>query len=222
MENKLNLFQRMNEVRRKVDYIKRGKEVQGYKAVTHDQVTALTRDFMVEFGILVFPSLVSAQMVETKGMTSKGNPIYLYDAVFSFEFVNCDDPTDRYLVEKVPAHANDTGDKAPGKALSYAKKALMLKVFEIETGENDESRYLTDDEKEEIKKEAEKPKPYPQAAFDKNFPSWESAIKSGKTLPDGKVMTAEVIIAMASTKGELTPEQVLRINSIQREPGEEG
>jgi hypothetical protein len=42
----------------------------------------------------------------------------------------------------VSAHANDQGDKAPGKALSYAVKSAILKVLMIETGESDESRNI--------------------------------------------------------------------------------
>lgn len=34
----------------------------------------------------------------------------------------------------------DAGDKAPGKAITYASKISHLKVFGIETGVNDESR----------------------------------------------------------------------------------
>ena len=40
----------------------------------------------------------------------------------------------------VEAHASDNGDKAPGKALSYATKSAILKTLSLETGENDESR----------------------------------------------------------------------------------
>ena len=51
------------------------------------------------------------------------------------------------------AHGNDSGDKAPGKVMSYAVKTTMLKLFGIETGENDESRNFdanayTDEQKE--------------------------------------------------------------------------
>lgn len=34
----------------------------------------------------------------------------------------------------------DEGDKAPGKGVSYATKNAMLKMFSIETGEDDEGR----------------------------------------------------------------------------------
>jgi hypothetical protein len=38
----MNIYQRINEVRKKVDYAKKEKAVESYKAVTHDQITALT------------------------------------------------------------------------------------------------------------------------------------------------------------------------------------
>jgi hypothetical protein len=40
----------------------------------------------------------------------------------------------------IEAHAIDQGDKAPGKALSYAKKYAVLKLLEIESGEGEEER----------------------------------------------------------------------------------
>jgi hypothetical protein len=139
-QDKLNVFQRINAVREKIDYIKKDKQVQTYKAVTHDQVTALVRDHLVKFGVVVYPNLVSSVTMDTGEKTSKGTPIIRVEAVYDFVFVNIDDPADKFTAS-VSAHANDQGDKAPGKALSYAKKAVILKVFEIETGEDDESRY---------------------------------------------------------------------------------
>ena len=142
---KLNIYQRINAVQAKIDYIKRDKVVQTYKAVTHDQVTALIRVLLVEFGIVIIPALVSTVTVDTGSLTAKGTPTIRVEAIYEFKFVNKDDPQD-FFVSTVSAHALDTGDKAPGKALSYAKKALMLKVFEIETGEDDESRYKEEDQ----------------------------------------------------------------------------
>lgn len=136
----MNIFQRINEVRKKIDYIKKDRQVQNYKAVTHDQVTALVRDHLVAHGVVVFPNLISSTTVETGEKTSKGTPIIRVEVVYEFTFVSIDDVNDKF-VTSVSAHANDQGDKAPGKALSYAKKAVILKVFEIETGEDDESRY---------------------------------------------------------------------------------
>jgi hypothetical protein len=140
----MNIYEKVNEVRKKIDYIRKEKAVQNYKAVTHDQVTALIRQHLVDIGIVIIPDLVSTVTEDTGEKTSKGTPIIRVEAVYSFEFVNIEDAADKFIT-KVSAHANDTGDKAPGKALSYAKKALVLKVFEIETGEDEESRYQTAD-----------------------------------------------------------------------------
>jgi len=68
---------------------------------------------------------------------AKGN--YIYESDFNIHYINVDDPQDRFTT-LVEAHAMDSGDKAPGKAITYATKISMLKVFQIETGENDESR----------------------------------------------------------------------------------
>lgn len=135
-----NIYQRINEVRKKVHYAKKDKTVegQGYKAVTHDAVTALLRNHLIDQGVLIVPRLISSAMLEV-GKTQKGATIYRYEGKFEVDFINCDNPDDRITVPG-EAHANDHSDKAPGKATSYATKYAMLKLFNIETGEDDEGR----------------------------------------------------------------------------------
>lgn len=141
METKeLGLFQRINEIRKKVDYIQKDKSVStgggSYKAVTHDQVTAILREHMIAFGVVCIPSLVASKANDRVD----GAKQFRYDATYSFDFVNVDKPEEKLTIV-IEAHAMDNADKAPGKALSYAKKYAVLKLFEIETGEDDESRY---------------------------------------------------------------------------------
>lgn len=147
----LNLFQRINEVRKSIEYIQKDKSVStgasgSYKAVTHDTVTALVRDHMVKHGIVSYPVLVdcisNAKEIDKDMNVSKQ---FRYEATYDFVFVNIDDSNDK-LVIRINAHAMDNADKAPGKALSYAKKYAILKLFEIETGEDEESRYQTAEE----------------------------------------------------------------------------
>lgn len=138
---KLNIYQRINEVRKKATYVQKDKTVTGaggYKAVTHDAVTALLRNHLIDQGIVIVPRLMSSA-VENIGTTSGGTVIIRYTGKYEIDFVNCDDPSDRVTVPG-EAHANDHGDKAPGKATSYATKYAMLKLFSIETGEDDEGR----------------------------------------------------------------------------------
>lgn len=136
----LNIYQRINEVRKAVGYAKKDKEVSGqnYKAVTHDAITALVRNHLIEQGILIVPRLMSSVVLDV-GKTAKGATIIRYEGKYEIDFINCDRPEDRVTVPG-EAHANDSSDKAPGKATSYATKYAMLKLFSIETGENDEGR----------------------------------------------------------------------------------
>ena len=140
-ETTKNIYQRINEVRKKVNYVQKDKEVKGhgYKAVTHDNVTAICRNHLIDQGIVFVPRLMSSTMDEV-GSTKTGTPIYRYSGLYEIDVVNIDQPDDRITVT-AEAHANDSGDKAPGKATSYATKYVMLKLFSIETGESEESRH---------------------------------------------------------------------------------
>jgi hypothetical protein len=135
----MNIYQKINEVRRKVAFVKKEKKVESYKAVTHDQITALTRDHFVELGIIIIPNVLRSAVKETGTTTSRGTPFVRLEVTYRFDVVNADDPLDRFSSD-IEAHAIDHGDKAPGKVLSYAKKALILKLLEIESGDADEDR----------------------------------------------------------------------------------
>ena len=77
--------------------------------------------------------------MEAVGETKSGMKKWRYSALFNCSLINADEPSDTYSAV-IPAHAEDFGDKAPGKALSYAAKSFLLKAFSLETGESDESR----------------------------------------------------------------------------------
>lgn len=152
-----NVYQRIQSVMKAVSYIQKDKIVSGagggYKAVTHDNVTAMVRQHFVDNGIIVVPRLTTSATVDTGRKTSSGNPILRFEGLYDVAFVNADEPSESVVVP-VAAHADDHGDKAPGKALSYATKYAILKVLLLETGEEDESRVgkkddgveLTDDQ----------------------------------------------------------------------------
>ena len=141
----MKLLERINAVRKAISYIQKDKAVStgggSYKAVTHDAVTAMVREHLVEHGIVSWPNLIDSSMVQPFQIEGeKVNKQWRYEATYDFTFANVEDATD-CLVIRIQAHAMDNADKAPGKALSYAKKYAMLKLFEIETGEDEESRY---------------------------------------------------------------------------------
>jgi len=136
----MNIYQRINEIKKLVAYAKKDKAVENYRAVTHDQVTGLTRDHFIKHGVLVFPTELSCQVVMTGNKSAKGTEALRFESKWRVDFVNIDEPSDKVSIE-VTSHAVDYGDKAPGKGASYATKTAILKMLQIETGEGDESRY---------------------------------------------------------------------------------
>ena len=151
----MNIYQRLNKVREEVSYIQKDANVEGYKAITHDQVTSEVRPHLIKYGVMVVPNQVFAEVKDSGKTTKSGTPITCYIATYDIDFVNIDDPEDKVTVS-VSSIAEDHGDKGPGKALSYATKYAMLKLFSIETGESDEGRqeqkpaFINDDQIIEI------------------------------------------------------------------------
>ena len=127
-----------------VQYVQKDSSISGgganYKAVSHDQVVSVIRQELVNNGIVIFPNQISGEFLIKRDLSATP-PVKmgLYSGTYQINFVNIDDGNDK-VTSTIHAHANDNGDKAPGKALSYATKSAMLKVFSLETGENDESR----------------------------------------------------------------------------------
>jgi hypothetical protein len=136
----VNLYEKINEVRKAIDYIQKDKSVStgggSYKAVSHDSVTGILRQHLIVQGIICVPNLVASKAHDRVGDAKQ----FRYDATYSFDFVNAEKPEEKITIV-IEAHAMDNADKAPGKAISYAKKYAVLKLFEIETGEDEESRY---------------------------------------------------------------------------------
>jgi hypothetical protein len=145
MSNELNIYQRINKIMQEVKYVQKDSDVSGmgggYKAVSHDQVVSVIRESLVKNGIVVIPEQIRGEFLQMRDVNAQPQPIKmgLYCGDYKFRFTNIDKPEEVFTCI-IQAHANDNGDKAPGKALSYATKSALLKVFCLETGENDESR----------------------------------------------------------------------------------
>lgn len=137
--SELNIYQRIDKIREEVSYIQKDASVQGYKAVTHDQVTSELRPAMIKHGVVTVMRQTCGAIEDTGKVTKAGTPFTRYVASYDIDFVNIANPTDKFTTS-ISSIAEDQGDKGPGKCASYAMKTILLKTFNIETGESDESR----------------------------------------------------------------------------------
>jgi hypothetical protein len=125
-KNEKNIYQRIIGVMEDVEYIQKlDKKVNNqYRFVSHDQVTGKLHPALVKHGIVVIPTV--------KSLAVDGNRTTV---CLDVSFVNCDKPEDLVKIESW-GFGIDQGDKGPGKAVSYAFKYAMLKVFCLETGDD--------------------------------------------------------------------------------------
>jgi len=139
-----NLYQRIAAVMRHASVVIKNKEIKAgndtYKAATHNAVNRVLRPAMLDEGIIATIS----QMGEGKifeGETKYGTKKIRFQALYAVCYVNIDDPTDRFTME-IEAHAEEYGDKAPGKAATYALKTAHMKTFFLESVDDDDEDRL--------------------------------------------------------------------------------
>jgi hypothetical protein len=137
----MNLMQRLNAIRKDAGYVQKNAEVNAggrYRAVKHDDVVEAVREKFVEHGVMMLLSCVSCTDAPCE-IGAKKSPGWRTTALFDVTFVNVDDPTDRETL-RVPAQAEDFNDKGAGKAISYAKKYVILTALMMVTGDEEEQR----------------------------------------------------------------------------------
>jgi hypothetical protein len=128
----LNIHQRINAVMQDCQYLKKEGAGQG-KGVRYDEVIAMLRDHLIKHGIVMVVRQAEMSLVgEVKSQK-------VYQGKYEMDLINIDKPSD-LVTHSAYAHGMDGGDKAPGKAHTYAVKIMLVKGFGIETGEDDESR----------------------------------------------------------------------------------
>lgn len=127
-DKEANIFQRLHAVMIECDYVQKTDAISfgnnSYKVVTHDAVTAKVRPLLVKHGVVYVPQNM---VVDQDGNRTSVR--------LDVTFINIDRPEDRIAVPTI-GYGIDSGDKGPGKAVSYAVKYALLKALGLETGED--------------------------------------------------------------------------------------
>jgi hypothetical protein len=145
----VSVYKKIQQVMQAVSYLQKDTKSQGYTAITHNKVTDAVREHCAKLGLIIIPQLKSEECVDIERQGKA--PGVRYRCVYDFLIVDAESDTN--ISATVSAHADDYGDKAPGKALSYAMKSFMLKVFMIPSGDDDEQRVEFEKAKKERPKE---------------------------------------------------------------------
>jgi hypothetical protein len=94
---------------------------------------------------------------EYNGTITRTNTLFMRVETV-YRFVNIDKP-EEYIETTVYGDGVDTGDKAPGKAMTYADKYALMKAYKLSTGDDPDK----DPSPETAYKKKEAPKDTPKA-----------------------------------------------------------
>ncbi len=135
-ENKLNIYQKLIEVRKSVPGLSKDKENKFFKFayVSSSQTLAAVRSEMDKQQLLLIPAIIKH---ETRDHTTKqGGHQFYTELTLEYKWVNAENPTESILCPWAGIGL-DESEKGIGKACTYSEKYFLLKFFNVPTDKDD-------------------------------------------------------------------------------------
>jgi len=141
MENTKNLFQRLAEVRKECNFIKKenvGSNLK-YKAVSSDMVLSAINNSINTNGLFLMTEIVKETLSKEvkKNDFNKEVTHCTSELEIKYTWVNIDKPEDQVSIKWSCSAVNTDPAKANGAALTYSEKYFILKFFNMVSSENE-------------------------------------------------------------------------------------
>lgn len=142
----MNLFEKMQLITNEIGVVEKGLQVRvtdksSYKAVSERDVLDAVKPIEQKYRVFSLPisrKIIAQDVLEKvseyNGKTSKTYTMYMRIET-TYRFYNIDKP-DECIDTITYADGLDTGDKASGKAMTYADKYALMKAYKISTGDD--------------------------------------------------------------------------------------
>jgi hypothetical protein len=152
--NEMNLWQRLHAITNEIETVAKNLNVgtggnNSYKGVAEADVLRAIKPLEFKYGVYSYPAsrTIHHQEVfrweEKYGTKINQKKQFVMRTEVTYRFVNIDKP-EEFLEVTSYGDGIDSGDKAPGKAQTYADKFAILKAYKMVTGEDPESRHSDD------------------------------------------------------------------------------
>lgn len=142
----LNIYEKMSLITTEMAVIEKKLEVEmnktkKYKAVSERDVLDNVKPLEAKYRVYSYPlkreitdkdTLVKE--TEYNGNVTRTNTLFMRLSTV-YRFINMDKP-EEYIDIDTFGDGLDTGDKAPGKAMTYADKYALMKAYKISTGDD--------------------------------------------------------------------------------------
>ena len=143
---KLNIYEKMSLITEEMGVVEKNLKVQvtqssSYQAVSERDILDNVKPLEKKYRIYSYP--VNREIVDNSVLTKKTeynnkitetNSLYMRLEI-TYRFVNMDNK-DEFIDVKTYGDGIDTGDKAPGKAMTYGDKYALMKAYKISTGDD--------------------------------------------------------------------------------------
>lgn len=155
-----NIFQKMAEITNELGTVAKNLNVsvsktQSYKAVSEVDILNAVKPLEYKHGVYSYPhdtNIINQEIVTTETQYGKKDN-YFIRLERIYRFVNVEDKTD-FIEVKSYGDGIDTGDKATGKAMTYADKYALMKAYKISTGDDPDKEASDDSPKTARKTQA--------------------------------------------------------------------
>jgi hypothetical protein len=147
-EVKLNLYQKIVEVRKVAEGFSKDGKSYGYSYVTGNQVLSKIKNKMNELNLLLFPSTKTGEHNTHAYTTAKGKDVidFVVKGEMSYTWINGDEPNEREAISWAYYGQQDDISKAYGSALTYSERYFLLKCLGLPTDEDDPDAKLGEGE----------------------------------------------------------------------------
>lgn len=142
----MNIYEKLSAITNEISAVAKNLNVgygkSQYKAVGEADVLAAVKPTEEKYKVYSYP--VSRRVIESNVLTSldkDGNEkrqLFMRLEVV-YRFVNMENP-EEYIDITTYGDGVDPGDKAPGKAMTYADKYALLKAYKIITGDDPDQK----------------------------------------------------------------------------------
>lgn len=142
---KMNIYEKMQKITEEMGVIQKNLSIQAgsnkYKAVSERDILDNVKPLETKYRVYSYPyernilqSDILVKETEYQGKITKTNSLFMRIGTI-YRFVNIDIP-EQYIDITSYADGIDTGDKATGKAMTYADKYALMKAYKISTGDD--------------------------------------------------------------------------------------
>lgn len=135
----MNIYQKILAIQKELGVIQKNLKVNDkYSAVAERDVVDAVKPLEEKYGVMSYPASREESVISVLDdkVTIRVKTVY--------RFVDVDDPS-VYLETISYGDGVDTLDKAPGKAMTYADKYALMKMYKISTGVDPDAEASPDD-----------------------------------------------------------------------------